>query len=716
MHRPSCFIIVLLFLTSTICAADKGATIVGAMEANEFFAADNDDVTSDETQNGSGDEPTTTSSSEESSSSSNEAVDQMENSDVDSLLPFIPVPHTIKQDCFTDAEEAPEVSLHDPFSGTLPECAQSRFRSFDGTCNNIAFPSRGSTNSILLRLLEPDYADLIGVPRKSKHGLELPGARIVVKRLSGNLDIQSQITTHLFVELGQFIDHDLTNTKGTTRGANDQPPKCCPEESGHSMDIACFPISIPADDDAFSPPSRRCLEFVRNFPASRPGCSSGPREQVNMNTAYIDGSAIYGLTEEMSRSLRSMENGQLKIFTPNDNSDYHLLPQDNPMPPFNPCIPREEPKKCFKAGDERVNEQLGLTFMHTLWLRQHNLVARKLMELNPSWDDEQLFQEARHIIAAQLQHIIFNEFHTVLLGDQIIEKWGLKLLESGRLNNYDISVTAGCLNEFSHAAYRVGHTLVPKQITRPADKSVLLRTTFFQPFSMYDKNVFDEIVFGMISTPAMEVDNNFVEDLRSHLYEVPDHMDGQDLISRNIQRGRDHGLAGWMKWRRHCGLTTAANFVELKKMQIMPDIIVDGMADIYQDIADVDLFIAGVSENHVPGGIIGPTFACIIADQFRRLRMGDRFWYENDLPLPSSLSDEQVQAIRGITIARIICDNTPSLEAIQPSALRLSDPSSNPMTPCDAIPKFNYDPWQQMSADPMNDHVKQTIEIKHKST
>jgi hypothetical protein len=70
----------------------------------------------------------------------------------------------------------------------------------------------------------------------------------------------------------------------------------------------------------------------------------------------------------------------------------------------------------YISGDARSNENLHLTTMHLLWARQHNLVAGRLLDLNPSWDDERVFQEARRIVMAQLQHITYSEFLPVLLG------------------------------------------------------------------------------------------------------------------------------------------------------------------------------------------------------------------------------------------------------------------------------------------------------------
>lgn len=45
---------------------------------------------------------------------------------------------------------------------------------------------------------------------------------------------------------------------------------------------------------------------------------------------------------------------------------------------------------------------------------------------------------------------------------------------------------------------------------------------------------------------------------------------------------------------------------------------------------DIDLFAGGVAERSVDKGVVGPTFACIIADHFRSIKLGDRFWFENE--------------------------------------------------------------------------------------
>lgn len=85
------------------------------------------------------------------------------------------------------------------------------------------------------------------------------------------------------------------------------------------------------------------------------------------------------------------------------------------------------PSLLLLIGEIRVNEQLVLTCMHTLLAREHNRLAKALAIVNPHWDDEILFQEARRIVIAEIQHITYNEFLPILLGKDVMEKFGLLL-------------------------------------------------------------------------------------------------------------------------------------------------------------------------------------------------------------------------------------------------------------------------------------------------
>ena len=54
--------------------------------------------------------------------------------------------------------------------------------------------------------------------------------------------------------------------------------------------------------------------------------------------------------------------------------------------------------------------------LHNLLLREHNRVARELHKYNPEWNDEIIYQESRRIVAAEIQHITYNEWMPLILG------------------------------------------------------------------------------------------------------------------------------------------------------------------------------------------------------------------------------------------------------------------------------------------------------------
>ena len=53
------------------------------------------------------------------------------------------------------------------------------------------------------------------------------------------------------------------------------------------------------------------------------------------------------------------------------------------------------------------------------------------------------------------------------------------------------------------------------------------------------------------------------------------------------------------------------------------------------------MFIGGLAERPLSGAVVGPTFGCLLGQQFQILKKGDRFWYENNIP-PSALSKGKI--------------------------------------------------------------------------
>ena len=92
------------------------------------------------------------------------------------------------------------------------------------------------------------------------------------------------------------------------------------------------------------------------------------------------------------------------------------------------------PLDTFK-GDGRVNEQIGLAVVHTMWVRHHNSIEEQLHVLNPHWDGEKLFQETRKIVYAVWQHTVYNEYLPLTLGTHITQKYGLNLGSYGYLDS-----------------------------------------------------------------------------------------------------------------------------------------------------------------------------------------------------------------------------------------------------------------------------------------
>ena len=143
------------------------------------------------------------------------------------------------------------------------------------------------------------------------------------------------------------------------------------------------------------------------------------------------------------------------------------------------------------------------------------------------------------------------------------------------------------------------------------------------------------------------MDTYIIDDVRNFLFGPPG-AGGFDLASLNIQRGRDHELPSYNDVREAYGLEAACDFEDISD----DPHVVERLRHAYGDVSKVDLWVGGLAEKHVDGGNLGETFTKIIADQFERLREGDRYWYE------TSLSEEDLVYVKSRTLSKVIADNS----------------------------------------------------------
>lgn len=92
--------------------------------------------------------------------------------------------------------------------------------------------------------------------------------------------------------------------------------------------------------------------------------------------------------------------------------------------------------------------------MQTLWVREHNRVARKLATVNPQWSDETLYQEARRVVIAEIQHITYKEWLPLLVGRRYANSVGLSVAGNYTRAPYSSYGDPAVSNEVATAALR----------------------------------------------------------------------------------------------------------------------------------------------------------------------------------------------------------------------------------------------------------------------
>ncbi|XP_072950076.1 salivary peroxidase/catechol oxidase-like [Epargyreus clarus] len=563
----------------------------------------------------------------------------------------------------------------------------SRYRTFDGSCNNPVRSSWGQALTGYKRLLHPRYADGIEEPRRAIGHKPLPSPRLVSTAMAGNLDRPDETKTIALAVWSQFIHHDLVHTPVRKTIHTDQAIRCC-DNSGWKLTPrylhpSCMPISVPDKDPYYKNKHVTCMDYTRSVTTYRGDCTFGAAEQMNQATHFLDGSHIYGANSRDAAFLREKTGGLLKTSSVDDQE---LLPLD--VNPIEKCLVDEKTDACFKSGDARVNMHPWLTSMHSLWVREHNRIARALAAMNPGWNSDKLYHEARRIVVAELQHITYKHWLPALTGkafDELYESY-----DTGYNSDVDPTIT----NSFATAAFHFVNSLLDQDIELVDDNnnvtsSYRLMHNYLNPEILAKKDGLEMVLRGMVSQKSQGIDFNYDDDLR-HRW-----LGGLDVLAVDVQRGRDHGLPGYVQYRSLCGFSPASSFDHLD--DVMPQETIVKLAELYEHPYDIDLVVGLMAEDPLPGSLLGPTGTCFLKEQLWRTRTGDRYFYTHT-DEAGSFTKRQLAELRRGSLARLLCDNT-GVTRVQKDVFRTPS-ESNPMVSCEEIKKVNLEAWQDPSHQP----------------
>ena len=489
----------------------------------------------------------------------------------------------------------------------LPGSYAAVIRTMNGAGNNLAHPFWGAAETPFARLAPADYADGVSQPRL----LNRPNPRsvaVALMRQTASRPNARQLSGYVYA-FGNLISHDTQHTIS----------------SGTEL----IPFRIPPEDDIFFPGQQ--VNVTRSlFDSSTGSGVDNPRQQTNFATSFLDASVIYGSDDVSASILRGgPAHPGAKLRTSDDINGYgqNLLPRDA----FGP-----RPTAPFVAGDERVNDNVVLTAMQTLFMREHNRLVDDFASQHPDWNEEELYQHARRTVGAQLQAITFNEFLPALLGPAAPSPTG----------NYDPTIDPSVFNEFPAVFLRIGHSMLTDTFKRvendgsPASEGHLpLVDAFNNPAALSTSRHLDLFLKGLSVEVQEETDLRMVDGMRIALLDAID-----------IQRARDHGIADYNSLRAAYGLSPVTTFEQITGD---PELQA-ALQAVYGTVDDIDPFVGALAEDLLPGASVGELVAAGYRVQFERLRDGDRFWYEND----AAFSSDELASLRSLRLSDLVHRNS----------------------------------------------------------
>ncbi|KAK6013565.1 heme peroxidase, partial [Ostertagia ostertagi] len=311
---------------------------------------------------------------------------------------------------------------------------------------------------------------------------------------------------------------------------------------------------------------------------------------------------------------------------------------------------------CYKSlvsvlGDSRVNENPGLLSIGIMLFRWHNVIAKRMKEEYPAWNDEELFSSC-----LEAWKIIYYDFLPVLINEDV-EPY----------KQYMPHVPPGISHSFAAAASRYVHTIIPPaMILRKNAEACKFRKKVgdfpaarlcqnWVEFARYRRGIFDGRVhtWNDLSSGRSLRMSSLLKTYEEGFQIFPTGpciSRRLDAVASTIMRGRDGGLSSYNTLRKRFNLPEKEWHTINPKLYQTNRVLFDSLSNLYGgDIGGLDAFVGGMLE---VDGEPGELFKAILKEQFDRLRSSDRFWFENRLN--GIFTSEEIERIHNITLKDII--------------------------------------------------------------
>ncbi|CAG8535727.1 5775_t:CDS:10 [Dentiscutata erythropus] len=396
-------------------------------------------------------------------------------------------------------------------------------------------------------------------------------------------------------------------------------------------------IYIPTDDSTYQSNYIVGPNVTMNQPYLAFNRSQGSGNVgINAGTPFLDGSHLYGVTDAQTSLIRDTDTGsrgKMRLVTSNQTEDGKL---------------------GYPPKDANGEYIFGLTS-----LKGRNVFTDDVMNY------------MRFMVTLGMMKLIFKKQEDgILLGTP------LPVYKS-----YNADLKPAVDTFFATTSMRYGHSEVSDNYAIVDDKGHFITT--LQLNSLQQPHLLElygipNLVVSMALQMQEEVDIYISDQMRYYLFK----SELMDIASLDCMRGRDHGIPKYNDARQYFGLTRAQDWSDISS----DPAVQSRLRNVYGTVDQVESFVGGLAEDHVPGSNLGPLFYHSYINQWTNIRDFDRFWYES--PGGGFTSDE-INTIHNTTLAMVINRNIPSTYST-PTNLWVVQPV---VAPNATAPNSSYSPF-----------------------